>query len=118
MLLNMDNMARKYKGLLMEFAILVATAVVAIQGKKEDDLSEHEAQQIYGRQWLKDRTQRGLLKFNRSGATNRSAKVYSRLEIESLKLTEKGLLAYVQRGNEEVERAKDRLTEFMDRFKK
>lgn len=116
--MNFDQLAIRYKGLLMEFAILVALAVVAVQGKKEDDISENEARKMYGRQWIADRTQRGMLKFTRNGATERSAKVYSRLEIEALKLTEKGVFAYVKRGEDEVNKVKSRLTKFMDKFSK
>lgn len=114
--MNYDLMAQKYKGTIMEFSILVALATLAVQGKKEDDISENEARKTYGRQWLKDRTNRGMLKYIRTGATERSAKIYSRFEIEALKLAEKGVLSYVEQGRKEVEREQERLAEFMDRF--
>lgn len=112
-LFNYDKMAVKYKGLLIEFAMLVACAVVAIQGKKEDDLSEHEARELYGRQWLTDRTQRGMIHFTRNGATEKSAKMYSRLEIEAMKLSEKGITEYVKHGEDKVKEAVERLKGIM-----
>lgn len=113
MLRNYDAMAVRYKGLLIEFAMLIAYAVVAIQGKKEDDISEHEARELYGRQWITDRTQRGMIHFTRNGATEKSAKMYSRLEIEAQKLTEKGILEYVKQGEDKVNEAIERLKSLM-----
>lgn len=74
---------------IMSDAILNAYAMLAITGHKDDELSEHEAKKLYDAGWIKDRTQRGLLHFSRKGATSKSAKVYSRFEIESLKRAEK-----------------------------
>ena len=74
---------------IMSDAILNAYAMLAITGHRDDELSEHEAKKLYDAGWIKDRTQRGLLHFSRKGATSKSAKVYSRFEIESLKRAEK-----------------------------
>lgn len=79
------------KSNIMEDATLVAYAVVAILGRKEDEISEREAKQLYDAGWLKDRTARKLLHFSRKGATSKSAKIYSRFEIESLKRAEKNI---------------------------
>lgn len=72
-------------------AMLTAYAVVALLGRKEDDLSEREAFKIYGKAWIKDRTARGMLKFERSGPNEKNSKVYSRFEIEALKRSEKNI---------------------------
>lgn len=72
-----------------ETAILNAYAVVAVLGMKEDDISENEAKRIYGRGWIKSRTEVGLLHFSRNGSSIVSTKMYSRFEIEALKRAEK-----------------------------
>lgn len=87
--MNVYNETLHEKDRIMSDAILVAYAVTAILGRKEDDISEHEARKIYDSGWLKDRTNRGLLHFSRKGNTKCSAKIYSRFEIESLKRAEK-----------------------------
>lgn len=74
-----------------EQAVLTAYAVLAVLGDKRDDISEREAFAIYDRGWIIDRTQRGMLHPVRKGATAKSAKVYSRFKIESLKRAEKHL---------------------------
>ena len=74
---------------LIENALLVAYAVVAIQGHKDDELSANEAYHLYGHTWVKDRTKRGMLHTLRSGAEIKSTKIYSRFEIEALKRAEK-----------------------------
>ena len=112
-LLDYDKLAVKYKGLLIEIAMLIAYAVVAIQGKKEDDLSEREARELYGRQWITDRTQRGMIHFTRNGATEKSAKMYSRLEIEALRLSEKGILEHVKNSEDKIKDAVERLKSIM-----
>jgi hypothetical protein len=78
-----------FKDLICQSAALGVRAACALQGRKEDDISERKAIELYGKAWLKDRTKRGLLHFNRVGATERSSKVYSIFEIESLKIAEK-----------------------------
>lgn len=72
-----------------EDAILNAYALAAILGHKEDDVSEREAFEIYGKAWIIDRTRRGMIHFERNGSTEKSTKVYSRFEIECLKRAEK-----------------------------
>ncbi len=74
---------------MQENAILNAYAVIAVLGLKEDEISESKAHELYGRSWIKTRTKAGLLHYTRQGDTIRSAKVYSRFEIESLKRSEK-----------------------------
>lgn len=73
----------------MEDAVLNAYAVLAVLGRKEDDISQNEAYRLYDRGWVKDRTKRGMLHFSRKGATDKSARIYSRFEIEALKRAEK-----------------------------
>ena len=74
---------------MQENAILNAYAVIAVLGLKEDEISESKAHELYGRSWIKTRTKAGLLHYTRQGDTIRSAKVYSRFEIEALKRSEK-----------------------------
>lgn len=74
---------------IMSDAILNAYAMLAITGHRDDELSEREAKKLYDTGWLKDRVNRGLIHYSRKGATSKSAKVYSRFEIESLKRAEK-----------------------------
>ena len=93
---NIYMQAKLLSNNIMEDAMLVAYAVVAIQGRVEDEVSANEAYRLYDRGWVKDRTERGLLKFSRKGKTNKSARIYSRFEIEALKRAEKRLSeAYV-----------------------
>lgn len=78
-----------FKELISLSAALGVRAVTALQGYKEDEITERKAIDLYGKAWLKDRTKRGLLHFNRVGAKTTSSKMYSVFEIESLKLAEK-----------------------------
>ena len=86
---NAWKQAKITKDQIAEDAILNAYAMAAILGYKEDDLSEREAFSLYGKAWVKDRTRRGMISFERNGALETSAKVYSRFEIECLKRAEK-----------------------------
>lgn len=88
---NIYMQAKLLSNSIMEDAMLVAYAVVAIQGRVEDEVSANEAYRLYDRGWVKDRTERGLLKFSRKGKTDKSARIYSRFEIEALKRAEKRL---------------------------
>ncbi len=72
-----------------EQAILNAYAVIAILGLQGDDLAEREAFARYGRAWVKDRVKSGQLHYSRIGKDVRSAKMYSRFEIETLRRAEK-----------------------------
>lgn len=83
-----DQLAKE-KASVMEDAIFSAYAIMAMLGMKDDDISEREARETYGRKWLDDRTERGLLHFTRIGPNQRSAKMYSRFEISALKRSEK-----------------------------
>lgn len=85
------TLAKQEQKKIMEQAVLTAYAVIAVLGRKEDELSANEAYQLYDRGWIIDRTNRGLLHFSRKGATSKSAKIYSRFEIEALKRAEKHL---------------------------
>lgn len=87
--MNAWEQAKTTKDQIAEDAILNAYAMAAILGYKEDDLSEREAFSLYGKAWVKDRTRRGMISFERNGALETSAKVYSRFEIECLKRAEK-----------------------------
>lgn len=87
--MNAFDLAKKEQSSIMEQAILNAYAVMAVLGRREDEISANEAYRLYDRGWIIDRTQRGLLHFSRKGATSKSAKVYSRFEIEALKRAEK-----------------------------
>ena len=90
-MLTTYDLAKEEQARIMEQATLNAYAVLAVLGRKEDDISEREAFSLYDRGWVMDRTKRGMIHFSRKGATSKSAKVYSRFEIESLKRAEKHL---------------------------
>ena len=94
------EIANKTKEQIMEEAIVYALAVNAVQGRQDDDVSEREARNLYNAAWLKDRTQRGMLHFTRRGATDKSAKIYSRFEIQSLKIAEKRMAEQFSRAQE------------------
>lgn len=89
--MNAYDLAKEEQARIMEQATLNAYAVIAVLGRKEDDISEREAFSLYDRGWVMDRTKRGMIHFSRKGETSKSAKVYSRFEIESLKRAEKHL---------------------------
>lgn len=73
-----------------EIALLNALAYDAIHGHKSDDISQNEAYEKYGSAWMKDRIERKLIKSGkRQGSGPTSPIMYSRFEIESLKLSEK-----------------------------
>ena len=93
----------------MEQATLNAYAVLAVLGRKEDDISEREAFSLYDRGWVMDRTKRGMIHFSRKGATSKSAKVYSRFEIEALKRAEK----HVEQSFNEAERRANELNQLI-----
>lgn len=90
-MLNAYELSQQEQSRIMEQATLNAYAVLAVLGRKEDDISEREAFSLYDRGWVMDRTKRGMIHFSRKGETSKSAKVYSRFEIESLKRAEKHL---------------------------
>mgnify|MGYP006988928894 CR=1 FL=1 len=89
--MDIFQLTKVEKSKVMADAVLIAYAVMAIQGRVEDEVSANEAYRLYDRGWIKDRTKRGLLHFTRKGATDKSAKIYSRFEIESLKRAEKSV---------------------------
>ena len=93
---------------IVDNAMLTAYAVVALLGRKEDDLSEREAFSLYGKAWIKDRTRRGMISFERNGALETSAKVYSRFEIECLKRAEKNIEESYKRALRSMEVLKQR----------
>lgn len=103
---DMDTyeMAKAEKERVMSDAVLIAYAVVAIQGRVEDEVSQSEAYRLYDRGWVKDRTKRGMLHFSRKGANGNSARIYSRFEIEALKRAEKRVeQAYIDAERKEKE---------------
>lgn len=101
--------ARNERDRIMEDAMLTAYAVIAVLGYKEDDLSEREAFELYGRAWVKDRTRRGQLRFERHGEKELSPKVYSRFEIESLKRAEKNISESYMRALEKMDEMEERM---------
>ena len=98
------------KDRVMSDAVLIAYAVLAVQGRKEDELSAHEAYRLYDRGWINDRTNRGMLHFSRKGATSKSARIYSRFEIEALKRAEK----HVEQAFNEAERRSKELNQLLN----
>lgn len=89
MIPNITKLTNEIARNIRESALLGALAVNAFHGYKEDDISENQAYRLYGKKWIDDRKERGQLHFQRVGATSKSAKYYSRFEIESLKRAEK-----------------------------
>ena len=74
-----------------EASILGALALRAIEGHRDDDVSENDAYKRYGKAWIKKHVEDGQLHFNRIGPGAKSTKVYSVFEIETLKIAEKRL---------------------------
>lgn len=85
-----------FKELISLSAALGVRATGALKGYKQDEITERKANEIYGKAWVRDRTKRGLLHFNRVGSKSTSSKMYSVFEIESLKLAEKYQNKYIQ----------------------
>ena len=71
-----------------EAAVLAAFALQAIEGRREDDVSENDAYKRYGKAWIKSHVAIGQLHFT-PGET--STKFYSVFEIVTLKMAEKRL---------------------------
>lgn len=111
--MNAYDLAKQEQARIEEQAVLTAYAVLAVLGDRRDDISEHEAFELYDRGWIIDRTRRGLLQFSRKGATSKSAKVYSRFKIEALKRAEK----HLQDAFDNAERAAQSLGEFINKNK-
>lgn len=82
---------------------LLALAGAAMNGDKSDEISEYQARKKYGKVWLEDRLQRGLIHFSRVGSGIKSTKYYSVYEIEVQKLTEKGLLPAYEEALQEMQ---------------
>lgn len=74
-----------------EATILAALALKAIEGSREDDVSENDAYKRYGKAWIKSHVASGQLRFTRIGPGEKSTKLYSVYEIVTLKIAEKGL---------------------------
>lgn len=89
MLPNAREFVNRMAESIREGAILGAMANNAIHGYIEDDISELQAFKRYGKAWIKDRTERGQLRFSRVGGAKKSTKNYSIFEIETLKRAEK-----------------------------
>lgn len=109
--MNTFAMAKEKKDEIMQGALINALAVVAFLGKKEDEISEREAFIENDRGWIKDRTERGLLHFSRKGKTKRSAKIYSRFEITSLKWAEKCITEQVKMAISASKEITDKINE-------
>lgn len=84
-----SRLARKVASDIREGALLGALAYNAAHGKVEDDISECKAFKKYGKAWITHYTQHGMLHFTRVGTTEKSTKLYSVFEIETLKRAEK-----------------------------
>lgn len=74
-----------------EAAVLAAFALQAIEGRREDEVSENDAYKRYGKAWVKSRLAEGSIHFSRIGSGQKSTKYYSVFEIETLKRVEKHL---------------------------
>ena len=74
-----------------EAAVLAAFALQAIEGRREDEVSENDAYKRYGKAWVKSHVAIGQLHFTRVGPGETSTKVYSVFEIVTLKMAEKRL---------------------------
>lgn len=86
---NTRELVNRMAESIREGAMLGAMAQNAMHGYVEDDISEIQAFKKYGKAWIKDRTERGLLHYSRVGGAKKSTKNYSIFEIETLKRAEK-----------------------------
>lgn len=107
-MIDLYQQANAEKDRIVAGAILQAYAFAAMLGHTSDDVSEREAFSLYGKAWIKDRTRRGLLKFERAGEKETSAKVYSRFEIECLKRAEKHIEDAFKEAMLRIDKAKSR----------
>lgn len=113
-MIDNNKLLCSYKNTILEVASLVAFAVIAVQGKKEDDISERKAFKLFGSDWVKSRTKIGALHYTRSGSSVQSTKIYSRLEIEATRLAEKGINYQVKYGQKTAEEYMSRLADIMN----
>jgi hypothetical protein len=86
---NTRELVNRIAESIREGAMLGVMAHNAMHGYVEDDISEIKAFKKYGKAWIKDRTESGLLHFSRVGGAKKSTKNYSVFEIETLKRAEK-----------------------------
>lgn len=89
MIIDTSWLMKKVASDIREGAILGALAYNAVHGKVEDDISELQAYKKYGKAWIKHHVEKGELHFTRIGKTDKSTKLYSVFEIETLKRAEK-----------------------------
>lgn len=89
MIIDTSELVRSFVHDIQVGAILGALALQAIEGRKEDELSENDAYKRYGKAWIKNHVAIGQLHFTRVGPGETSTKFYSRFEIETLKRAEK-----------------------------
>lgn len=93
----------------MQNSFLVALSVVAILGKKEDEVSYNKACKEYGRSWIDDRSSRGLLHHTVISDKKQTQKTFSRCEIEHLKQAEKNITEQFRIAERESEAVLNKL---------
>ena len=81
---------------LMTSADLVAAAVMRRMDPPKDSISRHQAELKYGRAWIRERIESGLLIGRRTGDAKNSKIVFSLLEIESLRTAENHISAGIK----------------------
>lgn len=69
--------------------LLVAARLIAVAVEKErrpasDELTTRKAYAMYGKPWIEEQRQRGLLTTRRKGSAPNSPVLFSKLEIEAL----------------------------------
>ena len=84
-------MTMQFADEIREAAILGALALKAIDGDKDDNISENVAYERYGKAWVVKRVREGQIRFRRIGSGKTSTKVYSVFEIVTLIRAEKHL---------------------------
>ncbi len=77
---SIESLTRSYE----ELSTLIADAILRRTSPVSDELSENEAQRLYGARWLNRMRDSGLAEFRRSG----NKKIYSRHRLDCLKAGE------------------------------
>lgn len=104
-MIDINKLTENVKKQTIDDAMLVASAVIAALGHSSDDISQVEAYRLYGKKWIDDRTNRGLLTRNREGEKRNSQITYSKFEIQALKRAEKK----IQKAFDDATRTQERL---------
>ena len=98
----MTSIATEMQNLLVA-ARLIGVAVAKELTPTSDELTARKAYAIYGKPWIEEQRQRGLLTTRRKGKARNSPVLFSKLEIEALLEAERSM---VRRAKEHIAKHK------------